>query len=107
MMILVFVIASVLVGRALAEKQKSIPSSPPVIESEVCVLQPDLHEAVGTLSDGHGKVLQLFGRPSPYHRGRYNYHCLVDESRIPVELTFRGRRCEERFDWLRTSVYRG
>ena len=49
---------------------------------------------VGTLSDDDGRVLQLFGKPSRTHRDRFNYYTAIDESRIPVELMYKGRRCE-------------
>lgn len=48
---------------------------------------------VGTLADGDGRIMQLYARPSDCHRDRWNYHTLVDDSRIPVELTYNGRRC--------------
>lgn len=59
------------------------------------VVPPRLPYApVGTLADGDQRVLQLFARPCDHHRDRWHYHTAVDQARIPVELAFRGRRCQ-------------
>lgn len=62
------------------------------IVSDVLVL--DRHAPVGTLSNDDGRLYQLYARPSRTHRDRFHYHCLADDSRIPVELLFKGRQCE-------------
>ncbi|RYE94428.1 MAG: hypothetical protein EOO77_44165 [Oxalobacteraceae bacterium] len=90
-----FLLAWLSVGRTgTADSQEECPLE--AVQSEVMVMQPATYDRpIGTLSDGFGKVLQLFGRPSHTHRGRFMYHTRAgDDSRIPIELQFRGRRCE-------------
>lgn len=71
-----------------------VPYNPAVPVSDVIVVENCGYAPVGTLSDDNGRVLQLYGKPCRSHRDRYNYFTMVDDSRIPVELEFNGRRCE-------------
>lgn len=97
----IIALAAIAVLLLVASKtsRRAHPDSPPQtpIDSEVMIVQGanNYDRPIGTLSDGSGRVLQLYGRPSCTHRGRFQYHTLAgDDSRVPIELTFRGRRCE-------------
>lgn len=96
----VIALAAIAVLLLVASKtsRRAHPDSPPQtpIDSEVMLVQSSNYDRpIGTLSDGSGRVLQLYGRPSCTHRGRFQYHTLAgDNSSVPIELTFRGRRCE-------------
>jgi len=74
----------------------NVNDAAPYQVSDVVVLDTGCrgYAPIGTLSDGGSRVLQLYGRQCRMNRDRFNYYTMVDESRIPVELKFNGRRCE-------------
>ena len=88
-------VSIVLLGALAASRDRE---GAPVMASALwSPLNSTQHQApyapVGTLANEDGRILQLYARPSGCHRDRWNYHTLVDDSRIPVELTYNGRRC--------------
>lgn len=95
-------VSIVLLGALAAARSKG-GGAPPAVSSpwlpfdgpQQCfaVRATSPYAPVGTLADGDGRIMQLYARPSGCHRDRWNYHTLVDDSRIPVELTYNGRRC--------------
>ena len=93
--VLVVVIA-IMAQRKAQVASDDVPRDVPAAISDVMVVETGCrgYAPVGTLSDGDGRVLQLYGKQCRSHRDRYNYMTLIDDSRIPVELEFNGRRCE-------------
>lgn len=90
-MVIAVVLSVLLILSVTARKQDVVAQT---ADAYVAVPATSPYAPVGTLANEDGRVLQLYARPCGSHRDRWNYHTMVDESRIPVELTFRGRRCE-------------
>ena len=94
--VVVVLVLLVLQNSRAVTRADDVPRDAPPQVSDVMVVGTECrgYAPVGTLSDDQGKVLQLYSKPCGYNRGRYNYYTMVDDNRIPVELQFNGRRCE-------------